>query len=71
MGKIKMFFLKLFGYRYIVNMGTKEIHRIDGNARCRTDMIRHGKYVTERRMRKMLKSGFNGCRYCLKKFDTG
>ena len=65
--------LEYFGFRYIINKNTGEIHDLDNEHKnCHIGMMRKAKYITKAKLFKLLKSGkANGCRYCLKKWDTG
>lgn len=61
-----------WGFGYFVNMGTDEIHRLETkHENCRTHMITHVKFVSFKRCEKLLKDGYNGCRYCYKTKDNG
>ncbi len=64
----------LFGYDYVANIRTKEIHKVDSGCRCLKDFARHNqKFLTRKEAMKILKGdhGFNGCRWCMKEFDLG
>lgn len=65
--------MKFWGFGYVVNQATKEIHKLEEkHTNCRLDLMRHKKYVTWRRaLRLILKKGYNGCRYCFPAFDKG
>ena len=59
-------------YRYFVNHGTKEIHDIKRTEkRCRLNMIINGSWETRKGAKKLLKKGYNGCRYCNPELDEG
>lgn len=63
---------EFFGYKFIVNSKTKEIHRVKVlQSNCRIECLRNGYYTTKRRANKLLNDGFNGCRYCFKEEDRG
>jgi hypothetical protein len=65
-------FLEFAGFAYIANHGTREIHRVSSlTSRCRVILIRRGGYCTAWKATKLLKKGYNGCRYCNKKEDKG
>lgn len=73
---MKEFFLRLFGYKYLLNINTLEIHSLKNKTKaCRIDMMaKHNKqYLTEKQMKKLLdgNSLHNGCRYCLRELDEG
>ena len=61
---------EFFGWHYIVNKGTKEVHDTKHvTARCRIGMITKGRYV--RNFESWKRKGYNGCRYCMKMQDEG
>ncbi|MDR2233898.1 MAG: hypothetical protein LBE56_12375 [Tannerella sp.] len=69
---LKLWILMLLGYRFIGNRGTMEIHRIDSRLpNCRLPMIVNREYIHVLSLRKYLRKGWNGCRFCMKRFDTG
>ena len=73
MKKIINFLRGIFGFTYLVNLGTKEIHDLsNGKTSCRTNSITKKKYVTKKRMLKMCASKkYNGCSKCNKQLDRG
>ena len=64
----------LFGYVYLVNTHTREVHNLRrerGN--CRIDLIspKNQKFVKRARAEKLIAGGnFNGCRWCMGESDT-
>ena len=64
-------FLEWLGAGYIANHGSKELHKVDAinGKRCRIWMIKNGGYVWN--LKKYLKRGYNGCKYCFPKQDKG
>jgi hypothetical protein len=65
--------LYFFGFRYLVNKRTKEIHRLNSQKeQCafRYMTWRNKKVIHQLRLKKHLQNGHNGCRYCLKQYDT-
>lgn len=63
-----------WGYDYVANLRTKEIHKVDSGCRCLKDFARHNQqFLTRKQALKKLKgkSEFNGCRWCMKEFDKG
>jgi hypothetical protein len=70
---LKELIFKFFGFGYIVNYGSKEIHRLENkHPNCRTEMIANGQFVTKKRAYKLIAdNGFNGCRFCWKEKDKG
>lgn len=69
--KIRRWLRELFGFTYLVNLNTKEIHNLDcDNRKCRLKMITKKRYVTKKTMLKMCASeGYNGCSKCNKQLD--
>jgi hypothetical protein len=65
---------KLFGYTYLVNLSTGEIHDLKvGHKNCHIELIAkdHKRYRTRKQVAKLMgKAGFNGCRWCMAKFDS-
>jgi hypothetical protein len=65
---------KLFGYTYLVNLNTGEIHDLKvGHKNCHTELIAtdHRRYSTRKQVAKFMgRAGFNGCRWCMRKFDA-
>ena len=68
-------FQKLFGLTYLVNEHTKEIHNLENEKKnCSIGMIaKHNKrHITRTKAIKLILNGkYNGCRWCLKKYDKG
>ena len=65
-------FIEFFGWRYIVNHNTKEIHRADStDSRCRFHLMTKCERITKRKLKKLLERGYNGCRWCLQEYDLG
>jgi len=71
--KVKEFFRELFGYKYILNERSREVHNPDHeHVNCHLDMISHKRYITKRRFNKLYKAGrVDGCRYCIPSKDNG
>ena len=68
-----MKFLRLlFGYRYVYNQKSGELHDYKNlTPNCHFDKMVDKKFVTERGKIELLKGTFaNGCRWCLKELDT-
>jgi hypothetical protein len=62
----------LFGYDYVANLRTKEIHKVDSGCKCFKDFARHNqKYLTRNGMLRYMAKGYNGCRWCMTEFDKG
>ena len=65
---------ELFGYVYLVNLHSGEIHNLRNEHRnCKLGFISldHRRYVTKRKAMKLIASGgFNGCRWCMGEKDT-
>lgn len=63
--------LRFSRYTFIVNYYTKEIHKVDStDSRCRIHNMTNCERINKYQMRRLLKKGYNGCRYCLPEFDT-
>ena len=68
-------FLEAIGFHYLLNKNSNEIHDVRINHKnCHLDKMTNVKYFffkksVTRLMRK--NENVNGCRYCLKKWDTG
>lgn len=57
--------------KYVVNYHSKEIHSKDSkDTRCRIKNMTNCAEINKFQLRKLLKRGYNGCRYCLPEFDT-
>jgi len=62
----------LFGYKYVANLRTKEIHSVDSGCKCLKDFARHNqKYLKRSEMVNYLANGYNGCRWCMSEIDKG
>jgi hypothetical protein len=66
---------KLTGYCYVVNLserkGRKEIHDLRvHHVNCHLMAVRHYRITGETGLKQYLKNGWNGCAFCLKKYDT-
>ena len=61
-----------FGYGYVVNIGTGEIHRLKNKlTSCRIEMITKKIYVSKKIALQLFQKGFNGCSKCFKTEDNG
>jgi hypothetical protein len=68
---MKRLFLRLLGYKYVANLRSKEIHRLDTEFKqCNIPLIRRKKYLREKDLTLWLHAGYNGCRFCMKAVDT-
>jgi hypothetical protein len=65
---------ELFGYTYLVNLNTGEIHNLKaGHKNCHTELIpvEHRRLRTRKQVARLMgRAGFNGCRWCMAKFDS-
>ena len=73
---MKEFFLRLFGYKYLLNLNTLEIHSLKLKTKaCRIDMMadHNKKYLTAKQKNKLLEGNtlHNGCKYCMSEIDEG
>ncbi|MDR1764415.1 MAG: hypothetical protein LBR64_10795 [Dysgonamonadaceae bacterium] len=65
MERLKIFLLRLAGFRYVVNLGSGEIHVLK-QGRCNVMAIKRRKYI--RRIGNWIRrSRYNGCYHCLRK----
>jgi len=70
--KLINFLRKLFGFTYIVNENTKEIHDTKNkHHNCHLEVIYQKHFITKQTAYKLIESGYNGCRWCMKEFDKG
>lgn len=62
----------LLGFRYKVNLKTKEIHDLrNKTSRCLKMSWKNTDFATQKWVNNaMRKSEYNGCSGCMKKFDT-
>lgn len=62
----------VFGYKYIANERTKEIHIINTlKSSCKVHFMTKAVYLTKKAAANLLKNGFNGCRFCYPEEDKG
>ena len=68
----------LFGIKevekpYLLNRNTNEIHDTKNeHPNCHLDLMTNKEYMSKRKAaRLVLQCKANGCRYCLKRWDTG
>ena len=62
----------LWGLGFVVNLRSKEIHRLKSKHRnCNTEKIRRVRYVSQKTAVRLLQKGYNGCRWCWKEQDFG
>jgi hypothetical protein len=60
---IQKFFIKVFGFKYVINHNTSEIHKLSNlKTNCHVELMANKMYV--RNSEEWLKNGFNGCRWC-------
>jgi hypothetical protein len=71
MRRIELFFMRLIGYKYVANLNSKEIHRINSKySQCHLTEIKDRKYLREKQIPLWVQYGYNGCRFCFKEIDT-
>ncbi|HAQ19618.1 MAG TPA: hypothetical protein DCR40_10365 [Prolixibacteraceae bacterium] len=72
---LKEFLLIIFGFGYLVNHRSKEIHRVTEKHRnCHLNHIsgKTSEHITKRKALKLIKNnGYNGCRWCWPEADAG
>jgi len=69
----QFFWRRLFGYRYLINLRSKEIHKLNSVVdNCLINLMskKNKKFIGERKLESYLESGYNGCRWCFKATDT-
>lgn len=61
----------LFGYTYVVNFNTLEIHNLKNKHKnCKIDFMTNKKLITKKQLMSYLDNGFNGCKWCFKEFNV-
>jgi hypothetical protein len=67
------FIKKIFQKKiYIVNLNSKEIHKsLNPHKNCKTDLISNRIDITKSEYNDYIKNGFNGCKWCNEKDNTG
>jgi len=69
------FLMDLFGYGYVVNHRSREIHKLsDKSSNCKLELIadHNREYISKSRALKLInKMGYNGCRWCWDEQDKG
>jgi len=64
-----------FGFGYLVNHLSKEIHRVSNkHENCHLDIIssKHSEYITRSMAEHLIRNrNYNGCRWCWKSQDNG
>lgn len=71
---IKEKWMKFWGFGYKVNYrkSSREIHKLSNkHVSCNLHMMTNYEYITQKKADKLLKEGYNGCRYCWKAKDRG
>jgi len=63
----------LFGYTYILNLRTAEVHDTNNEHRnCHLSSIKDKRYITKRRFLRLKKAKLaDGCAFCLKEYNEG
>ena len=61
-----------FGYRYIANKKTKEVHYIPNVKKsCGVHLMTNGKRLTRRGFYRHISKGYDGCVHCLRGYNKG
>ena len=69
--QVRFSLARMLGYRYIVNLRTREIHRLGSKySQCHLPGIKKYWLVREKHLPALLKFGCDGCRFCMPEFDT-
>lgn len=65
---IRNYFLELIGFGYIINHGTREIHKLENVVpRCNIYIMKNYGYGTKLYTKILIKYfGYDGCSYCYK-----
>lgn len=71
----KEIWLIFFGFGYLANHRSKEIHRLYfKHQNCHIELIsdKNSEYITKRQAKRLIKKyGYNGCRWCWPVQDIG
>jgi len=68
--KLKLKLAKFFGYNMIVNEKSKEVHNLNTpHVNCHVNEIRRYKLIRSKDLLKYIGKGYNGCRWCMSKYD--
>lgn len=60
--------LEFLGFKYVLNTKSKEIHNVKNlHKNCNFESLKHGKYISKRKMQKLTKDVSKLCRWCNKK----
>jgi hypothetical protein len=65
-------FRKIFGYTYLVNLTSGEIHDTKVNHKnCHLELIKNKKYLRKKEAISILNDtkNFDGCRWCMPKYN--
>ena len=69
--KIKFWLAQKCGYKYLANNKSKEVHCLDSkHTNCHLLMIKDYVLLFDDELDCALKEGYNGCRFCLKQYDS-
>lgn len=71
---LKEVWMMFWGLGYRVNHSKKEIHKLEDKHKncCHEAMSeKTSEYITARKAKKLLKKGYNGCRWCWEDADKG
>jgi len=56
---------------YIVNYRSMEVHKVDNlKHNCHVELMTDKQKIYSRKANKLLKQGYNGCRWCFPSEDT-
>jgi hypothetical protein len=69
---LRLSIIKMFGYKYLVNMNpkSKEIHDLTNTKyQCFIPKIKNKKYIRYSDLPKYFKMGYDGCRWCNNEMD--
>lgn len=66
---IQKLFTQLFGFKYVINRNTNEIHKLSNlKTNCHVELMTNKMKV--KNSKEWLKNGYNGCRWCYSDANT-
>jgi len=72
--RIKIWFRKLFGYRYLINHASREVHDLGNeHVNCHILSIKNREFAKRKRAMDIMSmvQEYNGCRWCNKEHNNG
>jgi hypothetical protein len=66
---IQKFVTRLFGFKYVINRNTSEIHKLSNiKTNCHVELMTNKMMI--KNSEEWLKNGYNGCRWCYNEADN-